>query len=104
MKIAKTKSRSTVLKIMMWMVCARRPLRVEELQEAVAFDTPDKRWNSGKIPDGDKIMKSCHGLVIRDTDDGKVRLAHHTVQQYLVSPQESDSATGFGTINAGAHF
>lgn len=104
MKIAKTRSKATVLKIMMWMVCARRPLGVEELQEAVAFDSSDKRWNSDRIPDGDKIIRSCHGLVIRDADDGKVRLAHHTVQQYLASPQENILATGLENVTPGAHF
>ena len=80
----------------MWMVCARMLLRVEELQEAVAFDSEDKSWNAYKIPDGDKLIKSCHGLVVRDKENGIVRLAHHTVQQYLMSPEESLPATGLG--------
>ena len=88
MKIAKMGSKATVLRTMMWMVCARRLLRVEELQEAVAFNSDDKSWNAYKIPDGDKLIKSCHGLVVRDIENGIVRLAHHTVQQYLVSSQE----------------
>lgn len=96
-KIAKTRARATVLKIMMWTLCARRPLRVEELQEAVAFDSYDKSWNADKIPDGDKMIKSCHGLVVRDVENDVeyVRLAHHTVQQYLVAPQDMLSATTF---------
>ena len=84
-KIAKTGSKATILKIMMWIVCARRPLSVEELQEAVAFDSHDTSWNADKIPVGDKMIKFCHGLVVRDTENSNVRLAHHTVQQYLVS-------------------
>ena len=92
---------------MMWMVCARRLLRIEELQEAVAFGPGDKSWNADKIPDGDKMIKSCHGLVVRDTEDGTVCLAHHTVQQYLVSPQERQPATsyeGFEEFTARVHF
>lgn len=92
-KIAITRSKSTVLKIMMWMVCAKRLLRIEELQEAVAFDSRDKSWNANKIPDGDKMIKSCHGLVIRDTENETVRLAHHTVQQYLLTPQDIPPTT-----------
>ena len=84
-KIAKTRSKTTVLKIMKWMLCSKRLLRVEELQEAVAFDSHDKSWNADKIPDADRMIKSCHGLVVRDTENDNVRLAHHTVQQYLVS-------------------
>lgn len=97
-KIAKTGSKATVEKIMMWMVCARRPLRVEELQEAVAFTSSDKSWNANKIPDGDRMIKSCHGLVTRDVEKEteKVCLAHHTVQQYLVCHQKLESATSIG--------
>ena len=93
-KIAKTGSKTTALKTMMWMVCSRRLLRVEELQEAVAFDSHDKSWNADKIPDADKMIKSCHGLVVRDTENNNVRLAHHTVQQYLVSGQGNLPDTG----------
>ena len=84
-KIAKTGYKTTALKVMMWMVCSRRLLRVEELQEAVAFDSHDRSWNADKIPDADRMIRSCHGLVVRDTEYDNVRLAHHTVQQYLVS-------------------
>lgn len=98
MKIAKTGSKATVLKIMMWMVCARRLLGLEELQEAVAFDSDDKCWNVDKIPDGDKIIRCCHGLVVRDADDGKVRLVHHTVQQFLVYRHESALTTGIEEV------
>ena len=93
-KIAKTGSKTTALKTLMWMVCSRRLLRVEELQEAVAFDSHDKSWNADKIPDADKMIKSCHGLVVRDTENDNVRLAHHTVQQYLVFAQGRLQDTG----------
>lgn len=95
MKIAKTGSNFLVLKTMMWILCARRPLRIDELQEAVAFDSHDKSWDIDKIPDGDKLIRSCHGLVVRDVESGRVHLAHHTVQQYLISPQESALAASF---------
>ena len=78
----------------MWLVCSRRLLRVEELQEAVAFDSHDKSWNCDKIPDADRMIKSCHGLVVRDKENDNVRLAHHTVQQYLVSAQGGLHNTG----------
>ena len=102
-KIAKSVSKDAVLKVMMWITCARRPMRLVELQEAVAFDSADKRWNIDRIPDGDKIIRSCLGLVVRDSDDGHVRLAHHTVHQYLVSPHESVRGTNFGEPTTGAH-
>ena len=102
-KIAKSVSKDIVLRVMMWMTCARRPLRVVELQEAVAFDLADKRWDIDKIPDGDKIITSCYGLVLRDFDNGHVRLAHHTVHQYLVSPHESVRGTNPDKPTTGAY-
>ena len=95
---------------MMWMVCSRRLLRVEELQEAVAFDSRDKSWNADKIPDADRMIKSCHGLVVRDTGNDNVRLAHHTVQQYLASAQgglpvtDIEDFKGSMTSTARVHF
>ena len=106
-RIAKTGLNTTALKIMMWMVCSRRLLRVEELQEAVAFDAHDKSWNADKIPNADKMIKSCYGLVIRDTEKDVVRLAHHTVQQCLVSPQgklPTTGSEGFDESTASIHF
>ena len=106
-KIAKRESKAIVLKIMMWMVCARRLLRVEELQEAVAFDSNDKSWNADKIPNSDKMIKACHGLVVRDSENEDVRLAHHTVLQYLVPPQETPpniKSGDFEELTKRAHF
>ena len=69
-----------------WLICARRPLLIEELQEAVAFGASDTRWDAEKIPDADLLLQSCHSLAVRDRTDATVRFAHHTVQQYLTQP------------------
>ncbi len=103
-KIGKKGLKATVLRIMMWMVCARRSLRVEELQEAVAFNEYDKCWDAEKIPDGDKMIKSCHGLVVRDTENQHVRLAHHTIRQYLTSPRESLFPADLGETTPKGHY
>ena len=68
-----------------WMVCSRRPLKTEELQEAVAFDGFDHSWDGDKIPDKDLMIETCRGLLVRDNEDGAVHFAHYTVQQYLLS-------------------
>ena len=73
------------LRAFKWMVCSRRPMRAEELQEAVAFDGSDHSWDRDKIPDNDLMIETCRGLLVRDKEDGAVRFAHYTVQQYLLS-------------------
>lgn len=66
-----------------WVACARRHLKIEELQEATAFDSSDQRWDAEKVPDAEKLLQSCHGLIVRDKDS-TVRFAHHTVCQFLL--------------------
>ena len=73
------------LRAFKWMVCSRRPMKAEELQEAVAFDGFDHFWDRDKIPDKDLMIETCRGLLVRDKEDGAVRFAHYTVQQYLLS-------------------
>ena len=41
------------------------------------------------------MIRSCYGLVVRDTENDNVRLVHHTVQQYLVSAQGKLSDIGY---------
>ena len=73
------------LRVFQWTVCSRRPLKAEELQEAVAFERSDVSWDRDKIPDENLMIETCRGLLVRDEDDRTVRFAHHTVQQYLLS-------------------
>ena len=76
------------LRAFRWTVCSRRPMKAEELQEAVAFDSSDMSWDRDKIPDENLMIETCRGLLVRDKEDRTVRFAHHTVQQYLLSAPE----------------
>lgn len=60
-------------------------MHVDELSEAVAFDTSDEYWDAEKLPDEDFMIESCKGLIVRDHSDKTVRFAHHTVRQFLTS-------------------
>ena len=68
----------------MWIAAAKRPLQIDELQEAVAFDKNDKFWDSDTVPDSKIIKRSCRNLIVFDAD-GSVRFAHHTVSQFILS-------------------
>ena len=66
---------------------AQRPLRADELAEAIAVEPLDPSWDSEKIPtDLDHMIASCGSLVVLENQDNTVRLAHHTVQQFLIVP------------------
>ena len=87
LKISKSSlpKQEIALRAFKWAVCSRRPMKAEELQEAVAFGSSDSSWNRDQIPDVDLMIETCRGLLVRDEEDTTVRFAHHTVHQYLLS-------------------
>ena len=78
-------------KALKWIVCAKRPLKITELAEAIAFSPEDKQWDPNKIPDALQVLRSCGNLVTFDEQDQSVRLVHHTVQQHLLSDTSEDA-------------
>lgn len=77
-----------------WILCAQRPLRIEELREAVALDLTDSHFDEDKLPSGDnwRLIQMCGNLAILNRDDNTVKLAHHTVQQFLLTQSDFLSA------------
>ncbi|KAH6668718.1 hypothetical protein B0J14DRAFT_674168 [Halenospora varia] len=68
-----------------WIIYTRRPLQVNELQDAVAFTSEDRFWDRVKIPsDTQRLIRACGNLILIDDVSGNVQLAHYTVQQYLL--------------------
>ncbi|KAE8442960.1 hypothetical protein EG329_002498 [Mollisiaceae sp. DMI_Dod_QoI] len=81
--------RATMIERMFkWLVCARQPLHVDELREAVAFTLDDVEWDPNKIvTDLNRLVRACSNLVTVDTETHVVQLAHYTVEQYLLGPE-----------------
>jgi hypothetical protein len=71
------------LKALKWISYATRPLHVEELLEAVAFDLQDTARDRGKIPNRDFVTACCANLAVLDSNDYCVYFAHPSVKQYL---------------------
>lgn len=76
------------IKVLKWVSFAARPLHIEELKEAVAFDILDTSWNPEKIPQQSYIIGCCANLVVLDPTDHCVRFAHSSVKQYLTKLRE----------------
>jgi Ankyrin repeats (3 copies)/Ankyrin repeat len=74
---------SRALKVLKWVSFASRPLHIEELKEAVAFDILDTAWDHERVPQKDFIIGCCANLVVLDPTDHCVRFAHSSVKQYL---------------------
>lgn len=81
-----SRQRTLAQKIFDWTVCAKRPLTFHELKDAVAIDLNDVLWDRQKISaetDGKRFLHVCGNLVVFHESDTTVRLAHHTVGQFL---------------------
>ena len=72
-------------KVLTWVGYAIRPLHIDELREAVAFEFVDNTYDPGKIPLAHTITNCCANLVVLDPFDCCVRFAHPSVKQYLLA-------------------
>lgn len=86
---------SLAQRVFKWIICARRPLLITELTEAIAFQPTDRSCNVEKIPDASRTIQACKNLVVLDETDKTVRLAHHSVRKFLSEPSTQDSAPEF---------
>ncbi|KAI9927564.1 hypothetical protein MW887_003182 [Aspergillus wentii] len=95
-----------VVKALSWVRFATRPLHIDELREAIAFDVHDTRWDHSRIPRGDFVMGSCVNLLVLDSTDSCVRFVHSSMNQYL-DDNRASSIPGFpisreqGDMNCG---
>ncbi|SCO92820.1 related to ankyrin [Fusarium oxysporum] len=70
-------------RILPWIICAKRPLSVEELRHALAVEVGSTELNKDALPETDIMVKVCVGLVTIDEEDGIIRLVHYTTQEYF---------------------
>lgn len=91
-RIEKSGNMDHALKVFKWVSCTSRPLRIEELKEALAFTLEDTTWVADKIQSSDSVINRCGNLVAQDFVDLCVRFIHPSVQQYL---QNVDRANPF---------
>lgn len=78
-----TFSNPYTLRVIQWVSFAARPLHIDELKEAVAFDQDDTGWDAGKIPQADVVIGCGANLVAVDPSDQCVRFAHSSIKTYL---------------------
>jgi hypothetical protein len=70
-------------KTLMLISHARRPLRVEELRQALAVVPRDTNLNREYERSITTVLNSCAGLVALDSESSTVRLVHFSLQEYL---------------------
>lgn len=74
--------RDLAFKTLSWLVRARRPLTVEELRIAVSIEPGRYELDKWDLPAAEILIHVCAGLVT--VDGNTIRLAHYSVQEYLV--------------------
>jgi hypothetical protein len=88
-RIDVAEQREYIGRMFSWIICARRPLEVEELREAIAFTIEDDHFDPTKIPnDLGRLARACGNLIVIDDDEDSVQMAHYTAEQYLLTEQE----------------
>ena len=74
---------SLARKVLLWISCSRRPLKLAELQHALAVTPGDSHLDEEALLDEDLLVAVCAGIVAVDGKSGVIRLVHHTTQEYL---------------------
>jgi len=69
-----------------WVCHSERPLEADELRHALAVDRETTDLDPEHIPQMDKLLHCCQGLIVVDEKDS-VRLVHNTVKNYLCNRQ-----------------
>ncbi|KAF8542130.1 hypothetical protein BDD12DRAFT_665104, partial [Trichophaea hybrida] len=75
---------SIALNALCWLSTACRTLTIDELRIAVSIMPDTSQLDEDFIPHESVITDICAGLVVMDKESGTVRLAHFTVQEYLI--------------------
>ncbi|RYP90059.1 hypothetical protein DL770_003839 [Monosporascus sp. CRB-9-2] len=71
--------------VLFWVVCARRPLTLPELQHIYATRglPEDTGIEEDDLPDADVVTSVCRGLVKVESKSQEVRAVHYTAQQFF---------------------
>lgn len=82
----------TMARVFTWVAGARRPLKIDELEEAIGLELTDKHFPAHRIAKnaGIRLVDYCSNLVTYDQQTQAVSFAHHTVRQFLFTSTSSD--------------
>ena len=78
-----TASTELGMRVLMWIHFAYRPLKLVELQHALAVKKSHIEFDAGNIPSVTVLLDSCLGLVLVDEETMTVRFVHFTYLKAL---------------------
>ena len=68
--------------------CAKRPLKLEEMQQALSIRKGDTFLDTDALPGAESLISTCCGLVVVEDESRIVRLVHYTVEEYFAHKVE----------------
>ena len=86
------------MQVLMWLHFAYRPLRLVELQHALAVRKSHMEFDHGNIPSRKVLLDCCLGLVIVDEETMTVRFTHFTLEEYFRGNAASEFPNGCSSI------
>lgn len=70
--------------ILSWLSLSPEPMKVEELQHALAIEPDTKTFDWEMLIEESILVSVCGGLVTIEDESRIIRLVHHTAQEFLV--------------------
>ena len=86
------------MRVLMWLHFAYRPLKLVELQHALAVHKSHMEFQSDNIPSQKMLLDCCLGLVIVDEETLTVRFVHFTLEEYFRDNFRTQFPNGYGSI------
>ncbi|KAK3297275.1 uncharacterized protein B0H64DRAFT_391813 [Chaetomium fimeti] len=80
------KLRSVIRRVLMWIACATRPLREEELLQVLVIDIGENDFTRGRKEYRD-VRRDCGPII--EVLDGAVRFVHFSAKEYLLHEQSN---------------
>lgn len=78
-------AKSVVMRALSWLLYAKRPLHIGELSQALSVELGDTELNKVYILQPSFILEECKSLIVYENKTGILRLAHHTVEEFIRS-------------------
>ncbi|KAF8421777.1 ankyrin repeat-containing domain protein [Tirmania nivea] len=86
------------MKVLLWLHLAYQPLKLEELQHALAVEKDDSYFEVDNIPSRKTILDCCFGLVQIDEETMTVRFVHYTLEEYFRHQSSVHFPNGYSDI------
>jgi len=75
-------------RVLNWVLHAKRPLTMQELQHAIAIKPGCKNIDPESLESPKAILSSCLGMISLSKVDGRVSIIHSTARQFLESNEQ----------------